>query len=120
MADADVEASLVSIWREIATAWLTGYYLLMPDHLHLFCAPYNLEFSIEKWISFWKADFRRTHLTKDWFFQRNGFHHRIRSADEFSEKWTYVSENPVRKGLVNCPDDWPFQGVVHEIRWSGS
>ena len=36
-----VHASLVKSWREEATAWLVGYHLLMPDHLHFFCAPHD-------------------------------------------------------------------------------
>ncbi|HZL79351.1 MAG TPA: hypothetical protein VFC17_10910, partial [Candidatus Limnocylindrales bacterium] len=36
-------------WSE-ATAWLVGDYLLMPDHLHLFCAPRDLSVTIETWI----------------------------------------------------------------------
>jgi hypothetical protein len=30
-----------------------------------------------------------------------------------------VRENPLRKGLVLNPDDWPFQGRVHDIQWIG-
>jgi putative transposase len=89
-------------------------YLLMPDHLHLFCAPRVLTRSIERWIAFWKyrlarADARFGRL------QRGGFHHRLRSDESYSEKWQYVRENPVRAGLVERPEDWPFQGRVHEI-----
>jgi hypothetical protein len=28
-------------------------------------------------------------------------------------KWLYVRNNPVRHGLVEHPDDWPFQGVMN-------
>src|SRR5438128_12176606 len=34
--------ALVQAWTE-ADAWLVGAYLIMPDHLHLFCAPKNEE-----------------------------------------------------------------------------
>src|SRR5690606_28565838 len=43
-------------WSE-AQAWLVGDYLLMPDHLHLFCAPRDFHFTIETWISYWKREF---------------------------------------------------------------
>lgn len=43
-------------WSE-ATAWLVGDYLLMPDHLHCFCAPRDLHFGIEAWIKYWKREF---------------------------------------------------------------
>jgi putative transposase len=38
-------------WSE-ATAWLVGDYLLMPDHLHLFCATRDLRFTVETWITY--------------------------------------------------------------------
>ena len=115
----EVQACLADIWKTKATAWLVGYYLLMPDHLHLFCGPHDLQFGIDRWIQYWKSCFSRAHLGRDWEFQRRALHHRLRDAAEFSEKWTYVRENPVRKGLVNDPEEWPFQGQVHRLQWTG-
>jgi REP element-mobilizing transposase RayT len=117
MAQPAVQASLVRIWQAEATAWLVGYYLIMPDHLHLFCAPRDLHFGIDSWLSYWKSAFGRAHVQESWAFQRKGFHHRMRNQKEFSEKWTYVRENPVRKGLAKSPEEWPYQGMVHEVRW---
>lgn len=111
-----VHRPLKAIWRS-ADAWLVGYYLLMPDHIHLFCAPRDLSFTIEKWMSYWKSLFSRAHVHQPWAWQRAGFHHRLRNQREFQDKWTYVRENPVRKGLVATPDDWPYQGTIHELRW---
>jgi putative transposase len=42
-----MQAELVRIWRDEALAWRVGYYLLMPDHLHFFCSPYDLNLGIE-------------------------------------------------------------------------
>jgi putative transposase len=103
--------------RRRADAWLVGYYLLMPDHLHLFCAPRDLHFTIEQWLAFWKREFSRKHLDQNWAWQRNGFHHRLRDPREYADKWRYVQENPVRKGLVGQPEDWPFQGTINTLRW---
>ena len=36
MANTTVQNSLADIWRAEATAWLVGYYLIMPDHVHFF------------------------------------------------------------------------------------
>jgi putative transposase len=99
-----------------AKAWLVGDYLLMPDHLHAFCAPHNFAFSIEQWITFWKRDFRRRHGRADWRFQSRGWHHRLRNGEEHSAKWLYVQENPIRKGLVKKIEDWPYKGTVHYVR----
>jgi REP element-mobilizing transposase RayT len=38
---------LVWIWT-IAAKWLVGHYVLLPDHLHLFAAPADPEFSFER------------------------------------------------------------------------
>jgi putative transposase len=116
MAQRAVQESLEEIWRK-ADAWLVGTYLLMPDHLHLFCAPRDLHFTIEQWLTFWKREFSRKHLSENWPRQRNGFHHRLRDPREYEDKWRYVEENPVRKGLVTRPEDWPFQGMLHPLRW---
>ena len=102
-----------------ATAWMVGDYLLMPDHLHLFCAPRDLCFTIEEWIGYWKRQFSRKHGNEDWKFQSRGWHHRLRDGENYSEKWMYVQENPVRKGLIKRVEDWPFKGRVFDLNWSG-
>ena len=114
-----VQSSLVEIWRDQAAAWRVGYYLLMPDHLHFFCAPCDLRFGIDEWITFWKRQFSRQHTDQTWDWARRAFHHRMRDRIEYEEKLAYVRENPLRKGLVLNPDDWPFQGRVHDIQWIG-
>jgi putative transposase len=102
-----------------ATAWLVGDYLLMPDHLHLFCAPRDLQFTIETWITYWKREFALKHKRKEWKFQSRGWHHRLRDGENYSEKWIYVQENPFRKGLVQRIEDWPFKGRIFDLVWSG-
>jgi putative transposase len=116
LADPVVHGLLCATWQE-AKAWLVGDYLLMPDHLHAFCAPRDFSFPIEQWITFWKRDFRRRHGRENWRFQSRGWHHRLRHGEEHSTKWLYVQENPVRKGLVKTIHDWPYKGTVHYVRW---
>jgi putative transposase len=114
-----VHLSLRQIWSERTQAWRIGYYLLMPDHLHFFCAPFNLRFGIDEWIEYWKSSFRRMHLDQPWIWQRRAFHHRLRGRAEYEEKLSYTRMNPCRHGLVKDPDDWPLQGRVHDIWWIG-
>jgi len=75
-----------------------------------------LKFTIERWISFWKDRLAKAR-SEAGAFQTVGFHHRLRSGESYSEKWQYVRENPLRAGLVEKIDDWPYQGRVHDIRW---
>ena len=118
LAQTSVQQALHDIWQHTATAWLVSDYLLMPDHLHLFCAPHDLKFTIERWISFWKDRLAKTHPDTG-TFQAGGFHHRLRDGESYVRKWQYVCENPVRAGLVTRMEDWPYLGRVHEIRWVG-
>src|SRR5262245_19433101 len=98
-------------WSE-AKAWLVGDYLLMPNHLHCFCAPRDLRLTIETWIAYWKREFALKHKRTEWKFQSRGWHHRLRDGESYSDKWLYVQENPVRQHLCKRIEDWPFKGKV--------
>jgi len=119
MGQSAAHSTLAHLWREPATAWLVGYYLIMPDHLHMFCAPHDLHFNIDQWITFWKSQFSRAHLDQPWAWERRSFHHRLRDRIEYEEKLAYVRENPVRKALVQNLEEWPYQGTIHNLRWTG-
>jgi putative transposase len=116
LADPIVHEHLRAAW-ESARAWLVGHYLLMPDHLHLFCAPHDLKFTLEKWVTFWERQFRRLHKDRNCRWQSNPFHHRLRSTENYTEKWNYIRENPVRASLATSVDDWPLQGTMNSLRW---
>ncbi len=115
LADRLVQQALHCIWEKKATAWLVSDYLLMLDHIHLFCAPHNVNFTIERWIGFWKDCFAKQ-VGKSAGFQPGGFHHRLRSDESYADKWRYVRENPVRQGLVKQSEGWPYFGRVRDIR----
>lgn len=55
LATDDTHELIREAWRE-ANAWLVSDYVLMPDHLHLFCTPGEQEIEIETWISFGSED----------------------------------------------------------------
>ena len=38
-------------------------------------------------------------------------------SPEYRERWTYMMENPIRNGLVNQWEEWPWQGRVHNLMW---
>jgi putative transposase len=116
LARPEVHQHLRAAWQE-ATAWVVGYYLNMPDHLHLFCAPRDLTFTFDGWTTFWERNFRRLHQDPAIKWQRKPFHHRLRQSESYSQKWNYVRENPVRAGLVQNPDDWPYQGELTVLPW---
>lgn len=116
LTDPAVHRHLLEAWSGSA-AWMIGAYLLMPDHLHLFCMPLDESVEIEKWLTFWKRRFRRCHQDRSCQFQPGCFHHRLRRPESYAQRWDYVRQNPVRAGLVQHPDDWAYGGVLNELRW---
>jgi REP element-mobilizing transposase RayT len=85
--------------------WWIHLFLLMPDHLHALLS-FSQETSMEASISNWKRFVARQ---AGIVWQRDFFDHRLRRDESLNEKWNYIRQNPVRKGLVATPDDWPFQ-----------
>ena len=75
----------------------------MPDHIHLFCAPADLDVPpLEPWVRFWKS-----YVAKNWkepaqlpIWQRDFWDTQLRKGEGYGEKWQYVLDNPVRAGLA--------------------
>jgi len=111
-----VHESLKRVWEE-ALAWLVGRYVLMPDHLHLFCAPGVQPVSLDRWVSYWKRLFSLRADNPTWRWQVKHWDTRLRSSESYEQKWQYVLSNPVRKGLVARVEDWPYQGELNLLRW---
>ncbi|HSH39438.1 MAG TPA: hypothetical protein VK993_11700 [Chthoniobacterales bacterium] len=110
--------ALVAAWQS-ATAWLVGRYVIMPDHVHLFCAPNGIDTpSLEVWMRYWKSIVtRKVREPGGSVWQRHHWDRQLRRGESYSEKWEYVCGNPVRHGLVSDSTDWPYQGELNELRW---
>jgi putative transposase len=110
---------IVEAWR-IATFWCVGRYVIMPDHIHLFCAPNTSPSqSLKKWIACWKNN-----VTREWsnrsqvpVWQREFWDRQLRRVESYDEKWQYVRNNPIRHGYVSRADDWPYQGELNILEW---
>ena len=114
LANPVVHDALLRAWTK-ADRWMIGAYMIMPDHIHFFCSPIDESVEIEPWITFWKRAFRRG-LPGAPRFQSDSFHHRLRGEESYTEKWDYVQANPVRAGLAEKAEEWPYQGVLNELR----
>ena len=89
----------------------------MPDHIHLFAAPGVPDLPLENWVRYWKSQFTKRHAVANHSWQTDHWDRRLRRRESYAEKWDYVRANPVRKGLVRRPEDWPFQGEVFDLAW---
>lgn len=113
----DMRDVLIKALRQKAeeTGWLIGRYVIMPDHVHFFCAPVSPESSLSEFVGQWKglcAKRAREIGLEHPLWQKEFFDHLLRSKESYKEKWEYVRHNPVRHGLCESPDDWPFTGEI--------
>jgi len=85
-------------------AWHCRLCLLMPDHLHAILA-FPPEPGMTATIKNWK---KYLAVTEGMKWQRDFFDHRLRDPHELEEKASYILMNPVRKGLCERMEDWPW------------
>lgn len=96
-----------------------GRYVIMPDHIHVFLrigADGSLGLTVKCLREAISKHLRRSNPSlRVW--QPGFFDHLMRSGESYTEKWLYVRNNPVRAGLCDNADKWPYQGEIIEIRW---
>jgi REP element-mobilizing transposase RayT len=90
--------------------------VVMPDHVHLLLTPLQSELgwphalpAILKLIKGVSA--RSVNRLLDCsgpVWQEESFDHVLRSTESFAEKLEYIHQNPVRRGLVQRPEDYPW------------
>ena len=84
--------------------WHCRVVLLMPDHLHgifAFSPMHQMRTVVKNWKKYVAGK-----LGIEW--QRDFFEHRLRNEQELGEKTCYILMNPVRKGLCERAEDWPW------------
>ena len=164
---------ILTAWRA-ANAWLVGRYVIMPDHVHFFCAPASYPPpDFRRWMKRWKSlatlairrlwaaqaggsqlvateaagagagaincappvegtrDVPRmaqaggsqlvateaANVRNPPLWQRDCWDRQLRTGESYAQKWEYVRNNPVRKGLVANADDWLYQGELNVLDW---
>ena len=135
---------IVDAWYK-ADAWFVGRYVVMPDHVHFFCAPAAYPpFPFQRWMGYWKRLVAQTFtggatssspqinagvftvrgngdvappIAHNTIFQRDQWDTQLRTGESYASKWEYVRNNPVRKCLVARADDWLYQGELNILQW---
>ena len=126
LASEQVAGILVGEWQSARQrhGWHVGRYVIMPDQLHLFCAPNANAVSLSHFVGGWKrwtsrriSNLPRTASAATGpIWQREFFDHLLRSEESYDQKWNYVRDNPVRAGLVVNASEWSFAGEIDELR----
>ena len=120
LARPEIHELLRTCWAD-ADHWMVGRYVLMPDHLHLFCAPLaEPRTPLKNWVEYWRslATRRWPYTNEKPIWQKDFFDRQLRSGDSYSQKWLYLWENPIASGLVKEPSDWSFQGELNVLQWA--
>jgi putative transposase len=96
-----------------------GTYVIMPDHIHLFCRPAGFPAAegVKAWTSYWKrlASLAMRDLQPLW--QADCWDTQMRDIEHYNERLSYVRQNPVRRELVQRAEDWPYQGELNSFAW---
>ena len=83
--------------------------VIMPDHAHAIISPVeDRQVSVGDFSNGFKRVLRKTLKVQRWDWQRGCFDRLLRSDENLTSKWIYVKDNPVRHGLVERADDWPY------------
>lgn len=104
----------------MADSWSVGRYVIMPDHIHLFCAPGTWPpHPLQQWIRYWQNI-----GTRAWpwpkekpVWQKDYWDRQLRGGESYAAKWDYVRSNPVRHKLVEDAAEWPYQGELRVLHW---
>ena len=90
-------------------------YMLMPDHIHLLV---TIRGSSGTTLGVWVKAFKAVVSLRRFQWQSGFFDHVLRNSESCSEKWEYIRMNPVRAGLVQHPEDWPYAQQFNQYNGS--
>lgn len=89
-------------------------YVVMPDHIHLLLS-LNDQQKLSRAIQLIKGGFSHS-LCENGLVMREVWQQRyhdrgVRDANEFAEIAEYIRQNPVRRGLAERPEDYPYSSA---------
>jgi putative transposase len=96
--------------------YVTGY-VVMPEHVHLLVseperAPLSLALQMLKQIVSHQL---REQASGGSFWQARYYDFNVWSERKRTEKLRYMHRNPVKRGLVNSPEEWAWSSFLHYL-----
>ena len=110
---ANVErARLQFVRAAVATDVAIVAYCFMPDHLHLMTQATGDRTNMARFASLAKqySGYHHGRETGDRLWQPSWHDRMLRRSDDFATVIRYVLNNPIRSGLVQSLEDYPFLG----------
>jgi putative transposase len=80
----------------------------MPDHVHLLVSM-SPDHDLATTVGLWKRWLAKKHAIA---WQFNFFDHRLRGDESADQKARYILANPVRAGLAEREEDWPYAWIA--------
>jgi putative transposase len=95
--------------------WVTAS-VVMTDHVHIVLGPTTADnetgFPLSKILQsikgFTAREINKLRHTKGSLWLDESYDRIIRDHDEYLEKWQYIRNNPVKVGLCELPEDYPW------------
>lgn len=93
--------------------WWISEFVIMPDHVHLIISP-------QKSVGYCLQEFKKStarlinicdHIRDRKIWMEEYYERVIRDDREYSETLDYIWYNPVKKGIVLHPEDFPFSSA---------
>ena len=87
-------------------------FVIMPDHLHLLISPAE-DISLERTMQLIKGgfSFRLGKMKRGLVWQESFMNHRVRDEEDYERHALYIRMNPVRAGLVERAEDYPYSSA---------
>ena len=91
-------------------------YVVMPEHVHLLVSePERGELAVALQMLKQIVARKSNAGGESPFWQRRYYDFDVLSERKFKEKLRYLHRNPVRRGLVESPEDWPWSSFRHYL-----
>jgi putative transposase len=94
--------------------YLLHAFVLMPDHVHLILTPRDK--TLSQVMNLIKGGFSHHLASKLPVWQRGFTDHRIRDAEDFEIRRSYIHRNPVTASLCETPEAYPFSSAQPKLR----
>jgi putative transposase len=113
-----VAATLIDtlFWMNDHGRLVLGAFVIMPDHFHVVASLGHLGLKdVMKQIgSFTARKINQIFMKSGRIWQAGYYDRGIRKSEDIREIFDYVHNNPVRRGLVTKPEEWPFSSLNRE------
>jgi putative transposase len=105
--------------RELETVrvrygFVVAGYVLMPEHVHLLVGePRRSSLSVALQVLKQQTSRKLKRLGEVQFWQRRYYDFNVHNEEKRVEKLRYMHRNPVKRGLVERPEQWPWSSFRH-------